>query len=164
MILWGLIGWKHPPPSHPIVIYFLTALLLFCLDFVNKKCRVGLPSPSPILLHSNLHWRFITVLWNFILPWTFFFVYDHLYASIFFSLFKPDVGADVLDLAETMVASADGLIYEPVSVFCHAGLACCLVPLFFFFFTTAGLHKASLSIVWSWSEVCSAHCRNHLGK
>lgn len=27
-----------------------------------------------------------------------------------------DVGADVLDLAETMVAS-DGLIYEPVSVF-----------------------------------------------
>lgn len=40
------------------------------------------------------------------------------------------MGADVLDLAETMVASADGLIYEPVSVFCHAGLACCLVPLF----------------------------------
>lgn len=30
--------------------------------------------------------------------------------------FCADVGADVLDLAETMVASADGLVYEPVSL------------------------------------------------
>lgn len=30
--------------------------------------------------------------------------------------FYADVGADVLDLAETMVASADGLVYEPVSL------------------------------------------------
>ena len=30
--------------------------------------------------------------------------------------FNTDVGADVLDLAETMVASTDGLVYEPVSL------------------------------------------------
>lgn len=29
---------------------------------------------------------------------------------------ETDIGADVLDLAETMVASADGLVYEPVSL------------------------------------------------
>lgn len=45
----------------------------------------------------------------------FLFVSDRVYDFVFFSLFKIDVGADVLDLAETMVASADGLIYEPVS-------------------------------------------------
>ena len=32
------------------------------------------------------------------------------------NFFYADVGADVLDLAETMVASADGLVYEPVSL------------------------------------------------
>lgn len=32
------------------------------------------------------------------------------------SFLYADVGADVLDLAETMVASADGLVYEPVSL------------------------------------------------
>lgn len=58
-----------------------------------------------------------TVLGKFISAWTLLipFVSDHLCASIFVSLFKTDVGADVLDLAETMVASADGLVYEPVS-------------------------------------------------
>lgn len=29
-------------------------------------------------------------------------------------LCSPDVGADVLDLAETMVTSTEGLVYEPV--------------------------------------------------
>ena len=32
------------------------------------------------------------------------------------NFFYADVGADVLDLAETMVASANGLVYEPVSL------------------------------------------------
>lgn len=32
------------------------------------------------------------------------------------SFLYADVGADVLDLAETMIASADGLVYEPVSL------------------------------------------------
>lgn len=35
----------------------------------------------------------------------------------FVLFFETDVGADVLDLAETMVVSADGLVYEPVSLF-----------------------------------------------
>lgn len=51
---------------------------------------------------------------HFNLIFFFLLVLDHLCDLIFLCV-KIDVGADVLDLAETMVASADGLIYEPVS-------------------------------------------------
>lgn len=39
------------------------------------------------------------------------------FLSLPFNFFETDIGADVLDLAETMVATADGLVYEPVSGF-----------------------------------------------
>lgn len=40
------------------------------------------------------------------------------------NFFNADVGADVLDLAETMVASADGLVYEPVSLIHVISVVC----------------------------------------
>jgi len=73
------------------------------LDFVNKEQEL------------TLKVYLCTVKLEFQLGLVFVCLWSSVRVLIFFSLFKIDVGADVLDLAETMVASADGLIYEPVS-------------------------------------------------
>lgn len=111
-----------PTPTTSLVVSCLTAFSS-CLHFLTKKYSVGLlvyvvvclffPNFSPVTYAEGYH---CTGKIHLSLNASNSFFSDHLCVSIFVSLFKTDVGADVLDLAETMVASADGLIYEPVSL------------------------------------------------